>query len=336
MKFYLNNADADPIERSFEKRINTQHGNVDIRRILRYNIYRMDKAAKLNFIKKCAMILSGCIIYSLGVALFLDPGAIASGGVTGIAIIVNYVTGDLIGTGWIILIINVPLFIIGAIFFGRNFIISTVIATGLSSGLIELWAYTVAPHMPEMENSLIPAVVGGGLFGGGLALIFRAGSTTGGTDIIVKLLRKKFRHMKTGVISMVIDMIIVAVSGIIYRDVELLILTALSIIVFTAVFDRVLYGGNPAMLVHIVTTADKVQPICDGILKELDSSATILDGKGAYSGDDKVVVMCVIKNFLYPRLKDIIKTHDSTAFTVVTSAKEIYGEGYKAHDSEEL
>lgn len=296
----------------------------------------MDKQAKINIAKNCAFIFVGCILYSLGVALFLDPYGIASGGVTGIAIIVNYITGDIIGTGWIILIINVPLFIIGAIFFGRTFIVSSIVSTALSSGLIELWAYTVAPYMPPMANSVIPPIVGGALFGGGLGFIFRAGSSTGGTDIIVKLLRKKFRHLKTGIISMVVDMIIVATSGFIYQDLELLVLTVLSIVVFTFMFDRALYGGSSAMLVHIVTTADKVQPICDGILIDLDSSATIFDAKGAYSQQDKTVIMCVIKNFLYPRLRDLIKKYDDNAFTIVSSAKEIYGEGFKDHNAEEL
>ena len=296
----------------------------------------MEKEKKIIIAKNCAFITLGCIIYSLGVALFLDPYGIASGGVTGIAIIINYATNDVIGTGWLILIINVPLFIIGAIFFGKTFIISSIISTALSSGLIELLAKFVVPHIPVMGNSLIAPVVGGALFGFGLGLIFRAGSSTGGTDIIVKLLRRKFRHLRTGIISMAVDVVIVAASGFVYKDMELLILTVLSIIVFTVMFDRALYGGSSAILVHIVTTEDKVQPICDGILNDLDSSATIFDAKGAYSQQDKAVIMCVIKNFLYPRLRDIIKKYDETAFTIVSSAKEIYGEGFKDHNAEEL
>lgn len=296
----------------------------------------MDKAKKINIAKKCALIILGSIIYSLGVALFLDRNALASGGVTGIAILINYVTSNVIGTGWIILIINVPLFIIGAVFFGKYFIISSVISTALSSGLIELFARFVAPIMPDMQNSVIAPLVGGVLYGGGLGMIFRAGSCTGGTDIIIKLLRRKFRHLKSGVISMIIDMIIVGVSGFIYKDLELLLLTVLSIAVFTVSFDFVLYGGNSAKLVQIITTEDKVRPICDGILKDLDSSATILDAKGAYSGSDKKVILCVVKNYMYPRLRDIIREYDDAAFTVVSSANEIYGEGYKDHNAEEL
>lgn len=296
----------------------------------------MEKAAKLNIVKNCALIFVGCIVYSLGVSLFLDANALASGGVTGIAILIDYVTNGVIGTGWLILIINIPLFIIGLIFFGKKFIISSLVSTALSSGLIELWDFAIVPHMPAVSNTLIPALIGGALYGCGLGLIFRAGSTTGGTDIIVKLLRRKFRHMKSGIISMSIDVIIVAASWFVYKDLELLLVTAVSIIVFTFAFDWSLYGGNSAMLVHIVTTEDKAAAICQGILVELDISATIFDGKGAYTGADKTVIMCVVKNYVYPRLRDIIKEHDSDAFTIVSSAKEIYGEGYKPHDAEEL
>ncbi|MCM1368693.1 MAG: YitT family protein [Roseburia sp.] len=296
----------------------------------------LNKTEKLQLTKKYAMIAVGCIVYSLGVALFLDINALASGGVTGIAIMINYLSGGRIGTGWLIIIINVPLFILGGVFFGKRFIVSTLISTALSSGLIELWAYTVVPYMPTIDNILISAVVGGMLFGAGLGLIFRAGSTTGGTDIVVKLLRKKFRHLRSGIISGTIDCVILAASAFVYKDIDLLFYTALSVLMFTAMFDWVLYGGNSAKLVHIVTTADKAAPICDGILKELDISATLVEGKGAYTSEERTIIMCVVKNTLYPKLRDIIHAADPRAFTIVSSAKEIYGEGYKASSEEEL
>lgn len=295
----------------------------------------MDKAVKKKFLINCVLVIVGCIVYSIGVSLFLDPYHMAAGGVTGISILINYATGDVIGTGWIILIINVPLFIIGGIFFGRNFVLSSFVVTGISSGMIELWNYTVVPYMPEI-NIIIAAVVGGALFGGGLGIIFRTGSSTGGTDIIVKLLRKKFRYLKTGIISMSIDITIVAVSGIVYKDLELFLLTVISVIVFATMFNRALYGGNSAMVAHIITTKERAALICDGILKELDVGATVIDGKGAYSGTDRAIVMCAVKNYIYPRLRDVVKKYDSDAFTIVSSAMEIYGEGYKSHDDEEL
>lgn len=293
-------------------------------------------AETVKILKKYALIAIGCIVYSLGVALFLDTNALASGGVTGIAIMISSLAHGRIGTGWLIIIINIPLFVLGAIFFGRKFIVSTLIATAVSSGLIELWAFAIVPYMPVIENMLISAVVGGALYGAGLGLIFRADSTTGGTDIIVKLLRKRFRHLRTGIISGFIDCVIIGASAFVYKDIDLLFYTALSVLIFTVFFDWVLYGGNSAKLVHIVTTADKAAPICEGILKELDISATLVDGTGAYTGDSRTVIMCVVKNTLYPKLRDIIHASDPNAFTIVSSAKEIYGEGYKAPSEGEL
>ena len=293
----------------------------------------MKKEAVLKTLIKYAVITLGCISFSLGVALFLDPNHVASGGVTGIAIIINSLTG--FPTGYAIILINVPLLILGAVFFGLKFIISTVYATVVSSLMIELWNFALADYLPFTDNLLISAVLGGALFGIGLGLIFRTGSTTGGTDIIVKILRKKFRYIKTGIISMTIDLIIIGISAIIYKNFELTCYTVVSIAVIALAFDWVLYGGSSAKLVYIITTQDKAENMCDKILKELDVGATFVDGKGAYTGNDKRIILCAVKNTMYPRLRDIVKEADANAFTIVTSAKEIYGEGYKnPHDDE--
>lgn len=295
----------------------------------------IDKEKRKALLKKSIMVFVGCIVYSVGIGLFLDPHKMAAGGVTGISIIVNYATNGIIGTGWIIFIINVPLFIIGLIFFGKNFFVSSLVVTAISSSFIELLQYTVVPYMPQVDP-MVAALAGGALYGIGVGLVFRTGSSTGGTDIIVKLVRRKFRYIKTGFISMAIDFLIVLSGALVYRDIELMLLTVLSIVVFSVMFNRALYGGNSAMIVHIITTAERARPICDGILKDLDVGATIIDGKGAYSGDEKVIIMCAIKNYAYPKLRDVVKQHDTGAFTIVSSAMEIYGEGYKPQDAEEL
>lgn len=291
----------------------------------------------------------GCIIYSLGIALFLDINKLAPGGVSGIAIIINAVlngaviSGLNIGadiTGILIIVINIPLFIIGAIFIGKKFTISTIYATVVSSLMIELWEYAFAGIQPifenEVNNLLLSALIGGTMFGAGLGLIFRCDSSTGGTDILIKLLRKKFRYIKTGVISMVIDCIIMGVAFAVFRDFELACYTLIAIVVFTMFFDLVLYGGNSAKLLYVITTQDKSVLICDRLLKDLDAGATYVDGEGAYTGENRRIIMCAVKNYLYPKFRDIVKEIDPHAFMIVSSAKEIYGEGYKDHFDEEL
>lgn len=296
---------------------------------------KISKEAKINFLKKLIMVIVGCSIYSFGIGLFLDPYKMAAGGVTGISILINAATGGRIGTGWLILIINVPLFVIGLIFIGKMFVLSSLAVVGLSSGLMEICAHFIVPYMPSV-NIIVAALAGGTMFGAGLGLVFRTGSSTGGTDIIVKLLRRKFRYLKTGIISVSIDCLIVMASTIVYKDLELMLVTIVSLITFSIVFNRVLYGGNSAMMVYIITTAERARLICDGLLKDLDVGATIIDGKGAYSGNEKTIIMCAVKNYVYPRIRDVVKKYDSGAFTIVSSSLEIFGEGYKSQDAAEL
>lgn len=295
----------------------------------------MNKKIFLNFLARYALITLGCVVYSLGVALFLDANNLASGGVTGIAIMINSLIG--LDVGWLIIIINIPLLILGAVFFGKRFVLSTVYSTVLSSLFIELFTYVFAKFIPLTDNMLIVSVVGGALFGLGLGLIFRMGSTTGGTDIIVKILRKKFRSMRTGVISMLIDLAIVLASVFLYKDFELLFYTVISIIVFTICFDWVLYGGTTAKMVYVIASEDALaEEICRRAMTELDVGATYVSGEGAYTGKRRKVVMCAVKNYLFPKLRDIVRETDKDAFMIVSSAKEIYGEGYRRNDGEEL
>jgi uncharacterized membrane-anchored protein YitT (DUF2179 family) len=302
------------------------------------------KKILFDYLKRYAIITIGCIFYSLGVSVFLDAGGLSSGGATGIAIIIHHVLEyfgiTALDTGVILIIINIPLLVIGTIHFGKNFLASTVYTTVLSSLLMTFWKYIFAAYLPITQNMLISAVFGGALFAVGAGLIFRMGGSTGGTDIPVKILRKKFRHIKTGMISMVSDIIVVAASYIVFYalgdadSLDVLFYTIVSVCVFTTVFDWVLYGGNSAKMIYIITSDEKAQAICHRVLHELDTGATFMDAEGAYSGEHKRILLCVVKPFLYPRLKDVVYEEDKKAFIIVSSAKEIYGEGYQNPNDE--
>ena len=275
-------------------------------------------------------ITIGCILFALGIAFFLDANKMASGGVTGISIILSHIIPLKIGTGIWIIILNVPLIILGAVSFGRYFVISTLYSTVVSSLLIELFSFLI-PYLPfDLPNDFIIAgVCGGGLAGVGMGLIYKMGSTTGGTDILVKVLRKKFRYIKIGMISLTIDIIIISISFIIFKDFPLLFYTAAGLVVMSLSLDLVLYGTESAKLVYIITDGEHYAPLCEKITKDLDVGATIIDGKGAYTGNQRCIILCAIKKTQYPKLFDCIHEIDPRAFTIVSSAKEIYGEGYK-------
>ena len=295
------------------------------------------KKVALGVLVKYLIITLGCILYATGISLFVEPANLASGGMTGISLIINAVSG--FPTGYLYIILNVPMFILGLIFFGWKFFVSTGYATVVSGLLMRLGKYALHNWIKMTsftDQVLVNAVVGAVLFGIGMGLIFRMGATTAGTDVIVKILRKRFRHIKTGMISLVTDMIIVGCSFFVHYDINKLFYTALHVVVFTLVFDWVLYGGNSAKTVFIITAKEKCESVVMRILKEIDTGATIVDAKGAYTSAEKVMIMCVVRPFLYPRLRDVVHEEDKHAFMIVSSAKEIYGEGYQNPEDAEL
>ncbi len=297
-------------------------------------VKHMNKKTVFDILKRYSIATLGCVIYSLGVSLFLSPNNIFTGGVTGIALIIQHVSGW--GAGLLIVIINIPMFILGAVFFGRNFTVSTLYSTLLSSFLIEVFDRLFADFLPLTESPLVAGVAGGVLFGAGVGLIFRVGSSTGGTDIIVKALRRRFRQLKTGEISLAVDIVIVSVGAIVYRNFEQGFWSATSLIAFMLMFDLVLYGGNSAKLIYIVPSMKDPTELCNTLMSEINTGATYLTGRGAYSGDDKQVILCVCRSGSYPKLRDVVRREDPKAFMIVSSAREIYGEGYTDPNAEEL
>lgn len=299
------------------------------------------KQVVLATVKNYLIITIGCIFYAGGISLFVESAGLFSGGMTGISLIVGTLTK--FPTGYLYIIFNIPMFILGLVFFGWKFLVSTGYATVLSGLLMRLGRYIMETLIktPFTEVVAINAVVGAVLFGIGMGLIFRMGASTAGTDVIVKMLRRKFRYLKTGVISFLTDMIVVGCSLLLPGTAELpkfdrLFYTALHVVVFTVVFDWVLYGGNSAKLVFIITAKDKCDAVIQRILKDINTGATIVDAQGAYTKENKAMIMCVVKPFLYPRLRDVVHEEDKEAFMIVSSAKEIYGKGYQNPEDAEL
>lgn len=274
------------------------------------------------FICKYFMIIGASVLYAVAISLFLDPNKLAPGGVTGIAIIINRYIG--LSTGVLVLIINVPLMLVGVWKFGVKFLISTIVATLAGSFFIDL----VAPIGALSNDLLVCAVVGGVLFGVSLGIIFKAGATTGGTDIVARLLKLKYPHIETGRLFMSVDIIIVIASAIAFKDVELAAYAGICVFITGKIFDLVLYGGEGAKLLFVIS--DKETEIAEKFMQELESGVTYVHGIGAYTASDKKIIMCALKKQMLPKAQDIIKEIDVDAFIIVTSANEIVGEGYKS------
>ena len=278
--------------------------------------------------KKYAIITAASFAYAVGVSMFTDPNNMAPGGVTGISIILSRILP--LPTGTLILLLNVPILLFAVWKFGIRFTLSTIYAIAL----ISLFTNVLSAYGAATDDILLAALVGGSITAVSIGVIFRAGGTTGGMDIVVKALRLHFPHLKTGKIFFIADALVVTLSGIVFRDLNAALYAALSAICASLVMDIVLYGRDEAKMQYIISA--HAEQIAGRLLSDLDIGVTYINGQGAYSGDNKKVILCVVKKPVSPRVEEIVRQEDPDAFMIITSATEVFGEGYKSYFSERV
>lgn len=280
-------------------------------------------------IKRFLLMSFGASLYAFAISTIADPNSMAPGGVAGLSIVLSRIIP--LQTGTIIWCINIPILLLGLWKFGGKFIVTTVYCTALISVMTNVFGTMV----PVLTNDVfLAALASGVLMAIGIGCVFKAGATSGGTDIIVKVLRLKFPHMKTGILFLFIDVAIVAFSAIIFKNIDTALYAGLTVFICSTVLDIVLYGKDSAKLIYIIS--DKSEDIAKRLLADLDLGVTYVQGTGAYSGKEKRVIMCVVKKHVAPKTEDVVKEEDPMAFMIVTSATEIYGEGYKNLFSERI
>lgn len=272
-------------------------------------------------IKEYALITIAAVIYAVSISLFLDPNNIAPGGITGVAILINRFTDIPVGT--LNLALNIPIVLLGLYKFGFSFICSTF----YTLGMITVFTNYLSEFGAMTDDLLIASVIGGGLLAVSVAMVFKAGATTGGTDIIIKVMRLKWRHIKTGILFLTLDAAVILASWIVFQDLTVAFYAGIAVVINSVVLDYVLYGPDEAKLIYIIS--DKPDRIKKRIMEELDITATLIEGKGAYTMEPKEVVMVVMRKQMAPLAEEIVKEEDPKAFMIVSSASEIFGEGYK-------
>ncbi|HAN21290.1 MAG: hypothetical protein A2Y15_02210 [Clostridiales bacterium GWF2_36_10] len=286
------------------------------------------KKVLVNRLKEYLLIAISCFIYAIGVSLFLDPNKLAPGGVTGIAIIIYHLTG--FATGSMIIIINIPIMLFAIYKFGIKLFFSTIFALVVSSLFINL----LAPFEALTIDPLLASVTGAVLVGFSIGLIFRAGATTGGADILVKLLRLKFRHIKTGIVFLLFDGLVVAASAIFLNNIDAALYAGIAVLIQAVVLDLVLYGTDGARVLYIIS--DYEEKIAARFMQELDVGVTYLQGYGAYTKKEKRVMLCAMRKQQLPRAREIVLQVDEEAFMIISSANQVFGEGFRRHDSVDL
>lgn len=273
------------------------------------------------------VIAGGSVIYALSVVIFTSPNNIAPGGLTGISTMLNYMFSVPIGA--FIFILNIPLFVWGAIENGFSFLTKTIIGTAFISVAID----ALSPVLPAYTgDTILASIFGGILNGAGLGFIFYRGGSTGGTDIIALNIHKRMPHISTGNIILLADIVILIMVFFVYNSLESVLYAVITIFVSIKVIDTISYGtsrGN-GKLMFIIT--NNYQEISNGIMKDLERGVTLLDGEGAYSGEKKRIIMCAVRPQQVFRITSAVKKIDRNAFIIVTTAGTIRGEGFARKD----
>ena len=281
----------------------------------------------LQLLQKYIAVTFGCFLYAFGFFAFVNSAGITTGGVTGLVNVVNMIHP--IPIGLVVMAINIPLLIVSLIVYKWRFTASTIYGAIVSSLFITLCENTMSGIFPVTENTLISGIIGGIMTGAGLAITLRFHASTGGTDIIIKLLHKKWRHISGGTFHIIIDGLILGLFFIVTKNFDATVYALITIVVSNTVYDIVLYGVNTSKTVYIIT--GKTQEMITRILEQCDCGATILNAEGAYTHENKQVILCVVKKASFPKLKDIIHECDKHAFVIVNQSAEIYGEGFSEY-----
>lgn len=263
-------------------------------------------------------IALGSLIGALAYPLFLVPNYIAPGGLTGLATVLNYLFHWPVGT--ISLLMNIPLFAMGYKSMGRAFAFRSLTATILFSLLID-----VIPVPAMTSEPLLGAVFGGVLLGVGLGLIMRGGATTGGTDMVARMVHSRFQHISVGALLFVIDCAVVLMAGVTI-EAEYALYALISIYISTKLIDTVMMGLSREKACYIMSAQHEA--IKQAIIVDLDRGVTLLKAEGGYSGESRPVLLCVLSAQELGRLKAIVRSVDEAAFMFISDSHEVLGEGF--------
>ena len=271
----------------------------------------------------------GSAIFALGFSLFLGPNDMSAGGISGLALIFVELTG--VGTvGMLSILINLPLFILGGVKIGRRFFAGSLLGMVLSSVLIDLFALIPFP----VVEPLIGVLYGGVVCGLGLGVVFISGTSTGGSDILVRLLKLRFRNVPVGQIGMCIDLAVAVLTGVVFGDVTKSLYTGVTVFLTCKIMDAVIYRFDYSKVALIVTA--QYEAVAKAIGEKLSRGTTYLYGEGAYSGKQTKVVLAAIKRQQLAELKELVTDIDPDAFIILQEAHQVLGDGFTRYSKNSL
>ena len=289
---------------------------------------RLIRARKiLDFTKNFILIVLGAYLISLSINMFLLPHKMTTGGASGIATILYYLSN--IPMGITILAINLPLFVIAIVKLGKKFVIKTIFSTVLLSVFLELFKYDQVIQTTQIDL-LMSCMFGGIISGIGLSLTFKAGASSGGSDLLANIIYKLTKIQSLSKVLMGIEIVIISGVIICFKDINLGLYSIIALFISTKVIDVIFDGIYNTKVATIITK--KGDQIVESILSELGRGATITNSIGAHSGEENTTITCVITRNQIASLKQIIRDNDNRAMMYITNANEAIGKGFKSVD----
>lgn len=282
----------------------------------------MNKRKIFTVITDLLYYIAGSIMYAAAVLLFLTPNEISPGGVTGIATVLNY--KFLLPIGTVVFVLNIPLLIAGFLKFGGLFIIKTSVATTVMSAVLDI-SDAVMPTFKT--DPILAAVFGGLLMGLGLGMFMLRGATSGGADIVAKLINTHFPHFTVGRLILISDTAVVALSALVYKNAESALYSVIALYASSKIIDVILYGADRGKIIYIIT--DNAVELAREIMALVSRGVTIINVTGAYTGNERKMLMCTVRQNEVSSVCRLALANDTKAFIVVGEAGEILGEGFK-------
>lgn len=278
---------------------------------------------KNKHVSEVIFLAAGSLLYALSINLFLEPGGIAVGGFTGISQILNQLFHTPIGI--VIIILNIPMVLLCAKFFGIAFVSKTLIAIASTSVIIDTLSF-----LPSLtDDKLLNALFGGVVMGLGIGLLFQKGFTTGGSDLVAWLLKLRFRNLSTGILIFIVDGVVISSYAIIFKDYNEILYSVIAVFTSTKIIDVITGMNNGAKLAYII--CGNYEQVADSIISRLRRGVTLMDGVGWYTKERRRILMCVVSRTAVYALKDIVGEADPRAFIILSDASEVVGEGFAAH-----
>ncbi len=272
----------------------------------------------------------GSAVFAFGFSLFLEPNEMSPGGISGLAMVIEKLLG-FGSVGIISIVINLPLFLLGGLKIGKKFFAGSLLGMVLSNALIDILYSAQLFPAPE---PLVGALYGGVLCGLGLGVVFVSGTSTGGSDILVRLLKLRWRNIPIGQISMWFDVIVVILTGLVFQDVSKSLYTGIAVFVTGQVIDAVVYRFDYSK-VALIISPEHERIACE-IGQKLDRGATFLHGEGSYSHQNTKVVLTAVKKQQVAELKELVTQIDPSAFIIVQEAHQVLGDGFSRYSQESL